>query len=379
MRKIILSILGVVLILLAGLAAKKIKDSNTKKRPKPKKIVKTVFVETVQNKTIPIVISANGNLEAKRRLELFAEVQGVLTSGNKLFKPGQKYQKGESLITINASEYYASVKAQKSNLYNLIAAIMPDLRLDYPKAFPKWNAYLNSFNINKTIPQLPEITSEKEKYFIAGRNIISSYYTIKNLEQRLAKYRITAPFTGILTEALINEGALIRPGQKLGEFIDTSVYELKVGIPKTYADLLKIGKEVKLTTLDKQTAYQGKVVRINGNINQASQTIDAFIEIKDPSLREGVYLEANLNAKDEENAILIDRTLLQPNNQLFVVRDSILDLVTVKPVFFSDKTVVLKGAENGAKIISKPVPGAYAGMLVKIYDTNKGSKATKTN
>jgi len=348
MRKIILSILGVVLILLAGLAAKKIKDSNTKKRPKPKKIVKTVFVETVQNKTIPIVISANGNLEAKRRLELFAEVQGVLTSGNKLFKPGQKYQKGESLITINASEYYASVKAQKSNLYNLIAAIMPDLRLDYPKAFPKWNAYLNSFNINKTIPQLPEITSEKEKYFIAGRNIISSYYTIKNLEQRLAKYRITAPFTGILTEALINEGALIRPGQKLGEFIDTSVYELKVGIPKTYADLLKIGKEVKLTTLDKQTAYQGKVVRINGNINQASQTIDAFIEIKDPSLREGVYLEANLNAKDEENAILIDRTLLQPNNQLFVVRDSILDLVTVKPVFFSDKTVVLKGAENKA-------------------------------
>ena len=366
-RKIILSFIGILFIGISAFVAKKIVDSNTKKQPKPKKVVKTVFVETVENKTVPIIISANGNLRAQRRLELFSEVQGVFRMGKKLFKPGQKYRRGERLIRIDASEYMASVTSQKSNLYNQIAAIMPDLRLDYPDAFEKWQQYLDNFNINKSVPPLPEIDSDKEKFFITGRNIVTSYYNLKNQEQRLGKYSIYAPFTGILTEALVTEGTLIRPGQKLGEFIDTSAYELEAAIPKTYADLLKIGKEVNLKTIDGKQNYKGKVTRINGNINRDSQTINAYIQVKDESLREGIYLEAKLKAKEETDAIVIHRSLLQPNDQLFVVKDSVLDLVTAKPVYFSEKTVVVKGLEDGIKLVNKPVPGAYAGMLVKIH------------
>jgi hypothetical protein len=166
------------------------------------KVVKTVFVDTVKNTTIPVVISANGNLMvAKRRVELYSEVQGIFKSGSKLFKAGQKYNSGETLIRLDASEYYASVQSAKSNLYNSIAAIMPDLRLDFPEVYPKWQAYLNNFDLKNNTPELPEMSGEKENYFITGRGIISAYYNVKNLEQRLAKYRIAAPFTGILTEA----------------------------------------------------------------------------------------------------------------------------------------------------------------------------------
>ena len=86
------------------------------------------------------------------------------------------------------------------------------------------------------------------------------------------------------------------------------------------------------------------------------------------NLREGQYLEANLSAKDETDAIQIDRSLLTDNDQIFVVRDSILDLIDVKPVYFSDKKVVLKNVPEGETIVSKPVVGAYAGMLVKVFD-----------
>ena len=371
MRKVILSMLGILLITGAFFASKAIVAGNQRVRPKPKKVIKTVFVDTVTNGTVPIDISANGNLVAQRRLEIFSEVQGVFQQGGKLFKPGQTYTKGESLLRLNNAEYYASVQSQKSALYNQITAIMPDLRLDYPEVFTKWQDYLNGFDINKTTPVLPEMTSEKERYFISGRNILTSYYNVKNLEQRLSKYRITAPFTGILTESLVTEGTLVRPGQKLGEFIDTSVYELEVAISKTYADLLEVGNEVKLTTLDNEKFYMGKVSRVNGNINQASQTINAYIEVRDKNLREGVYLEAVLQVKEETNAISISRSLLQPNGQLFTVRDSILDVIDVKPVYFSEKEVVVKGVPEGTVIVSKPVPGAYAGMLVKVYQQNK--------
>ena len=351
-RKIVLSVLGILLIIASIYGAIAIVNSKNTPKPRPDKVVKTVFVETVKNGTIDIVVPANGNLKAKRRVELYAEVQGVFNAGNKLFRAGQKYSSGETIIRINASEYAASVQSAKSNLYNQITSIMPDLR----------------FDMAKSTPMLPEMTSEKEKYFISGRGILTSYYNVKNLEQRLSKYRIAAPFNGVLTEALVTEGTLIRSGQKLGEFINTDVYELEVAVSKTYSDLLKLGETVELIDLDGAKKYTGTVSRINGNVDQASQTIKAFIEVKDENLKEGMYLEANLSAKKETDAIEVDRGLLREDDKIFVVRDSILDLIDVKPVYFSNKKVVLKNVPDGLTIVSKPVVGAYAGMLVKIYD-----------
>lgn len=366
-RKIILSILGVVLIALSFYVAKLIIASKSTPTPRPTKVVKTVFVDTVRNAAVPIFVPANGNLVAKSRVELYSEVQGIFKRGSNLFKPGQEYRQGELIIGIDASEYRASVQSAKSNLYNLITSIMPDLRLDYPEISPKWQAYLNGFDLNQTTPQLPELSTEKERYFISGRGILTSYYNVKNLEERLSKYNIRAPFSGVLTEALVTEGTLIRSGQKLGEFIDTNVYELEVALSKTYSDMLRVGEKVELVNLERTSTYTGIVSRINARVDQTSQTITAFIEVRDPSLKEGMYLEANLHAKEEANAIEIDRGLLLEGDQIFVVRDTILDLIDVKPVYFTDKSVVLKDVPEGITIVSKPVVGAYAGMLVKVY------------
>jgi len=369
-RKIILSILGVLLIVGAFFGMKAIADSKKSFRPKAEKVVKTVFTQVAKNGTVPIVVPANGNLRAKNRVELYAEVQGVFRGGNKLFRAGQEYRKGETIIRIDAAEYAASVQSAKSNLYNELTSIMPDLRLDYPEIFPKWESYLNGFDMNASTPELPEMTSEKEKFFISGRGILTSYYNIKNLEQRLSKYRIPAPFNGTLTETLVTEGTLIRAGQKLGEFINTDVYELEVAISKTYSDLLKIGEEVVLTSLNDSKTYKGKVARINGRVDQASQTIKAYIQVNDKTLREGMYLEAQLDAKEETDAIEIDRNLLLENDQIFVVRDSVLDLIDVKPVYFSDKKVVVKEVPDGTTIMAKPLIGAYTGMAVKIFEND---------
>lgn len=367
MRKIIFTGLGILLIVISIFLSKLIIDSKKTFKPRSEKVVKTVFTEVVANTTVPIVVTANGNLTAKQRVELYAEVQGVFKKGSKLFKEGQAYNRGESIINIDAAEYAASVQSAKSNLFNQLTAVMPDLRLDYPDIYAKWQDYLANFDMSKSIPALPEMTTEKEKFFISGRGILTSFYNVKNLEQRLSKYRISAPFTGILTEALVTEGTLVRSGQKLGEFINPDVYELEVSISKSYTDLLKVGESVELTNLDNDIKYKGKVSRINGSIDQASQTVKAYIEVENKNLREGMYLEANLDAKKEENAIEVDRNLLLEGNQIFVVRDSVLDIIDVDPVYFSDKRVVLKNVPDGLTIMSKPLIGAYTGMAVKVY------------
>ena len=252
------------------------------------------------------------------------------------------------------------------------------MRLDFPEFFPIWENYLMSFDINKTVPALPEMKDEKINYFITGRGILSSYYNVKNLEQRLSKYNISAPFNGVLTEALVTKGTLIRPGQKLGEFIDPSIYELELAIGKTFSDLLQIGETVKLNTLEGNDTYVGNVTRINSKIDQATQTIKVFVEVKADNLKEGMYLEAQLEAKDEPNAIKISRKLLVNNSEIFILRDSVLDVIKVMPVYFSPNDVVIKDVPDNTQILSRPLPGAYSGMLVKAISEDSTSQAIQT-
>jgi len=91
-----------------------------------------------------------------------------------------------------------------------------------------------------------------------------------------------------------------------------------------------------------------------------------------------MYLEANLNAKEESDAIEIDRGLLLESEQIYILRDSILDVMDVHPVYFSETKVILKNVPDGTIILSKPVPGAYAGMLVKPFEDKKENDATST-
>jgi len=374
MRKIISISLGILVIVLAVFSYYTMVNKNKKEKRKAPKIIKTVFVETVQNKDVPIIITANGNLVAKNKIELFSEVQGILKPLSKDFKAGTAYRKGEVILKINSEEHYANLQAQKSNLFNSITSIMPDIRLDYPEEYDKWQKYLKSFDFNKTTPALPQTNSEKEKFFISGRNIYTTYYNVRNMEVRLSKYTIRAPYNGILTETFVNPGTLVRQGQKLGEFIDPRVYEMEIAISATYRDLLQKGKKVNLHNLENTQSWTGKVIRVNGKIDQASQTIKVFIQINSQDLKEGMYLEADLLAKSEKDAYEITRKVLVNNNSVYIVNDTVLKLVPVQPVYFKDQTVIIKGLADGSKTLSRIVPGAYDGMLVKIHEETEKKK-----
>jgi multidrug efflux pump subunit AcrA (membrane-fusion protein) len=367
-RKIIISLLALAILGGGYLIKNKLASTERPQRPKKEKAIPTVFTQEIKNTTIPMQITASGNLEARDRIEIFSEVQGVFEYSSRSFKPGVYYKAGETLLRINSDESRASLRSQKSAFYNQVVAILPDLKFDYPEVYEKWKNYANAFDIEKSLPALPEITEEKEKLFIASRNINSSWYNVKNIEERLSKFAIYAPFNGTLTEATVDKGALIRAGQKLGEFISPNVLELEVAVNSSYADLLKIGNSVKLSTVDRAKSYTGKISRINSLIDPTTQTIQAYIRVNGKGLREGMYLEADLEAEKIENAFEISRKLLVGNDKVYKVDGDSLLLTKITPVHFTENTVIIKGMENGDLMLSKPIPGAFNGMQVKIYE-----------
>ena len=366
MRKIILSILGLLIIAAAVFVSQKLAGMKEEPVTKEQKAISSVFAQAVKNTTTPITLSTSGSLMARDRVDIFAEVQGIFESSDKTFKPGSFYSKGQILLHLNSDEFRANIRAQKASLYNQIVGFLPDLRLDYADAFPKWETYVRNFDETKALQALPEPTTDQEKLFITGKGIYTTYYNISNLEERLDKYIIRAPFPGVLTEVLVNPGALVSPGQKLGEFISTGTYELEVNINVAYMDLLKVGRPVQLHDLGNTKNWTGKVARVNGKVDQASQTIKVYIQVTGKNLKEGMYLEADLEARQVDNTYEIDRQLLLDNNQVFVIKDTLLDVTPVSPIHFKEASVIVQGLADGTQILAKPVPGAYAGMRVKI-------------
>jgi membrane fusion protein (multidrug efflux system) len=369
MRKSITIIIGVLLVAASAYIANDLSNREKKQRPKQETAKPTVFVEIVDNSTVPVSVVESGRLIAKNRIEIFSEVQGVMQQTQKEFKPGAMYSQGQTIVSIRNDDFYANLQSQKSNLQNLITSILPDLRLDYPDAYQKWDDYLRTFDMDKPTAKLPEPSSDKEKFFITGRNIYTTYYSTKNMEIVLNKYNLRAPYDGVLTDALVTPGSLVRPGQKLGEYIDPSVYEMEVSVNKSILNALKVGQKVVAQDPENSALkWKGKIVRINGRVDRTTQTVMIYIELKGKDLREGMYLEAIINGQPIDDSFEISRSLIVDQSKVYIVTDGILSLVHVTPVFYNEKTVIVKGLEDGKQLVSKAIPGAYAGMEIKIFE-----------
>jgi len=366
MRQTIITTIFALLLIGGALFVKnKISIKESKERKAPTKIETAVFTTEVKNSTLPIKLYSNGVLNAKKKIVISSEVQGVLEVGNKLFKAGNYYSAGATILKINSEEHQANLKAQKSSFQKLLVDIMPDLQLDFPNEYQKWLSYLNDIDLNGSLAALPKINSEKEKYFISSRNIIPSFYNINNTQIRLKKYNIRAPFNGVVTDVKVTEGSLVNPGQNLGEFISPNQYELEISMGVQFEKFLKKGETVNLYNLDRSKTWKGKVSRINGKIDNATQTIKIYIDITSKELKEGMFLDAEIKGDDMEDCFEISRKLIQEGNQLFLINGSQLLLKEVDVVFSYDKTFLVKGLKDGDIILAKPVPGAYDGMNIK--------------
>ena len=227
--------------------------------------------------------------------------------------------------------------------YALITGILPDLKFDNPDSYPIWRTYVAKSDVQKPLANLPQAASEQEMFYLSGKGILSRYYTIRSGEEKLKKYIIYAPFDGVVTAANVEAGTAVRMGTALGEFINTSAYELEITVPVAMKHLLGVGKEAEMTSADIPGAWTGKVVRIGGNIDEMTQSIKVFIRTSGATLSEGMYLTANMNQQPFENAMSIPRKMVDDQGRVFVVEDGVLRLQYIKVLSRQGDEAVVSG------------------------------------
>lgn len=331
----------------------------------PKISFRSKLVETTQAapSAIPVNITVSGRLQATNRMELFAEVSGILK--NRTFQSGQSFGRGQSIATIDDSEYRAQLTAARSTFMGLLSQSLADISLDYPAEASKWQNFLQAIKPYQSLPALPSIENQQLKQFLSGRNILGNYYTIQSQEVRLNKYRITAPYNGQLSEAAIDPGTLVRAGQKMGTFVQQGGYELEASVTRNDLNFLKKGSKVKLKSTELNQEYIGTVSRINGTINPTTQLVSVFLTVSGKELKEGMYLNATINAGTANNALEVDRNTLIDGKAIYTVtEDSTLVLMPVEVITFAEEKAIVKGIAEGTLIPLTQVSGAFEGMKV---------------
>lgn len=368
-RQVVIISTSILILVIGKLISNVLAEPAEKKSKAKTTSIATVFTDTVKNDSIPVYVTSTGALEALKRLELYSEVQGVMMADNGKFKAGNAFKKGELLVGIRSNEQEAQLYAQRSNFEGTITSIMPDLKSDFPNYFELWNSYLKSFTVQKSVAELPKVSDDKLNSFLVGRGIYSSYHSLKNLEIINSKYNITAPYDGVLTAANADPGTVIRPGQSLGVFIQPYLYELETSTDALTAELLTVGQEVELTMdglSDKR--WIGKIDRIVKAIDKSSQMNTFFVKVEGKDLKEGMFLQAKVQAKRISNAFQLSRSALVDNNQVFIVKEGKLALRNIENRFYNQDQAVISGLNDGDMVLTKVPPAAFEGMEVKVYE-----------
>ena len=316
-------------------------------------------------------ISATGRLSSQHAVDLSAEVSGQILQGNVNLKQGKSFNEGDLLVRIFDEEAKNNLKASKSRFLNGIAGILPDMKIDFPLSYQKWLKFFNDINIDKSLPELPDIDSDKEKVFLASRNILNDYYTILGSQIRLSKYNIYAPFNGSFTNVMMQVGSIANPGSKIATMIKTDQLELEVPIRVEDIYWVNIGDDVTATTKDGLLSWTGKVVRKSDYIDPNSQSITVYVGLestKSKPLYQGQYLKAVFSEKNLEGSMEIPRNAIFNKNMVYTVEDGKINTHKVDILKTNGTTVLFSGLDQGTMVVVEPLINAHIGTNAEILN-----------
>ena len=328
----------------------------------------------VTNGALSPEVAIEGRVQAMNRMTILSEASGLLPVGGKEFREGVTFGRDEAMVRLNDAEPRATLVAQRSQWLQLISSMLADVQADFPERSETWRGFVESIDVEVPVPDLPEFATERERLYFTGRGVVSGYHNLLASEERLNKFTLSAPFDGVVTQALVQPGSMVRAGQPLGTFVGTGAFEVKSAVHARHLTVLSPGDAVSLVQEDGATVATGQVSRISGNVDPTTQSASVFCEVRAVSgqtLRDGRFLSGVVQGRPQEALVAIGEALIEGEagqEQVFVIRDGMLALTPVRVVHKDRDQALVSGLEDGAVLLAEPMAGAYEGMLVEVIE-----------
>ncbi|BFT30497.1 efflux RND transporter periplasmic adaptor subunit [Alteromonas sp. D210916BOD_24] len=352
-----------------------------------------VDAEAVSAEQVNFIVKSQGNVVPRNKTVLSAQVSGQVISLSDSFMAGGTFKKGDVLATLEQDDYKTDLKLAEAELAQAQAALQEEIARG-KVAEQEWRS------VNNVAP--PELGLRKPQLAKEQANVKAAEAKLERAKRNLARTNITAPYNGIVVERNIDLGQFAATGSTIGTIYSTDTAEVR--LPITDSDLMFIniagqsqqGAGVSLTAAvgGVKRHWQGKLVRSEGVLDMGSRVVYAVVEVTDPynvnathpaPLRFGQFVEAEITSRQNENLMVIPRSILRLDNTVLTVNDN--REIEIKPVEIARTTAkevfIRSGLDEGNLVVTSAVPNPYNGMKVRLPGDepvlNEETKTDKEN
>jgi RND family efflux transporter MFP subunit len=191
--------------------------------------------------------------------------------------------------------------------------------------------------------------------------------------------KITAPFSGVVTQRYANLGTLVQAGTNsstqalpLVKLSEDDKFRLVIPVPESYVRYTRIGDPVSVNVPSLNRTFPGKVTRFSVDVREDTRTMHTEVDVENPGhvLIPGLYAEATLTLDERGNALsvplqAVDHSGDQTN--VFVVTPA--HKIEVRRVTLGVETAsqaeVLAGLQEGEDVVVSDRSGLKSGEDVR--------------
>jgi membrane fusion protein, multidrug efflux system len=237
-------------------------------------------------------VTAVGSLLADESVVIRPEIDGRLTELH--FQEGQAVARGAKLVSLDSSE----VEAQ-------LAAAAAQVRTDEQR-------------LKRTKDLLDKNYISQDAYDVAENSYERSVAVKEEIEAKLAKTVIRAPFPGIVGLRLVSPGAYLEKGDDIARLENIASIKLDFRVPEIYAAQVRVGQAVaiRLDAFPTDT-FTGRIYAMEPMVDERTRTVllRARVDNQGLKLKPGMFVRVALALETHANAILVPEPAIWPQGQ----------------------------------------------------------------
>lgn len=174
-----------------------------------------------------------------------------------------------------------------------------------------------------------------------------------------ARLPIVSPISGVVAELSVREGMTVMAGAPLFRINGLDTIWVHAEIPENVAAQVRVGNTVKARSPSlPESTFDGKVSAILPEINAATRTIKARIELDNPKqqLVPGMFVTVNLtpNKQEEVLAVPSEAVIQTGKRSVVILNDEKAGFIPVEVELGTDangQTEIRKGLQAGQKVV----------------------------
>ncbi len=216
---------------------------------------------------------------------------------------------------------------------------------------------------------------------LARQNQLDEAKAKEQTDKVLFQYaRITAPFSGVVTQRYANYGTLMQAGTSsstqampLVRLSEDDRFRLVIPVAESYVKYIKIGDPVDVRVPSLGKSFSGKVARFSVDVTQDTRTMHTEVDVPNPQhvLMPGLYADAILTLEHKKKALVVPvQAVTQTgNNEGTVLIVDMNNRLQLRPVALGLQTPnhdeILSGLNEGDRVVVSDRSGLKAGTVVK--------------